>query len=68
MRLSRIDKKILKILKQEPLTTYKVAKKANISWASAISHCYKLKSYGMIEGRPEKPKFGDREAMLWWKF
>jgi DNA-binding Lrp family transcriptional regulator len=70
MKLSEVDKRILKVLEEKEnsseITTYRLAKEAEISWATAISHCYKLKSYGIIEGRPEKPKFGDKETMIWW--
>jgi DNA-binding Lrp family transcriptional regulator len=70
MKLSKVDRKILKVLSKHRnpglISTYKLAKEAGISWATAITHCYKLKSYGFIEGTPAKPKYGDRETMFWW--
>ena len=68
MILSEIDKKILELLKKakKPLSTYQVAKKSNVTWPTAISHCYKLKSLGLIKSKYEKSKFGSKEKMVWW--
>jgi|GEM_PF-7071930 DNA-binding IclR family transcriptional regulator len=70
MKLSEVDKKILDFLTRHNnhglVSTYKLAKETGISWATAITHCYKLKSYGYIEGRAEKPKYGDKDTMVWW--
>jgi predicted transcriptional regulator len=68
MMLSDIDKKILRLLKKvkSPLSTYKIAKRVNVTWPTAISHCYKLKSIGLIESRYEKSKFGPKKKVVWW--
>ena len=68
MILSEIDKKILEILKKtkKPLSTYQIAKRASVTWPTAISHCYKLKSLDLIESKYEKSKFGPKEKMVWW--
>jgi predicted transcriptional regulator len=68
MILSEIDKKILNLLKKlkSPLSTYQIAKKVNVTWPTAISHCYKLKSLGLIENKQEESKFGSKEKVVWW--
>ena len=68
MILSDIDKKILNLLKKikKPLSTYQIAKKVNVTWPTAISHCYKLKSMGLIESKLEESKFGPKEKVVWW--
>ena len=68
MKLSEIDKKILEILKkaEKPLSTYLIAKIADITWPTANSHCYKLKSLGLIRNKYEKSKFGLKEKVVWW--
>jgi hypothetical protein len=55
MMLSDIDKKILELLK-----------KADVTWPTANSHCYKLKSLGLIKNKSEESKFGLREKIVWW--
>ena len=68
MILSDVDKRILELLKssKKPLSTYQIAKMAKITWPTANSHCYKLKSMNKIESRQEKSKFGSREKVVWW--
>ena len=68
MILTEIDKKILNILKKlkKPLSTYQIAKNVNVTWPTAISHCYKLKSMGLIESKMEESKFGSKERVVWW--
>jgi predicted transcriptional regulator len=68
MILSEIDKKILNLLKKlkSPLSTYQIAKKVSVTWPTAISHCYKLKSMGLIESKIEETKFGSKEKVVWW--
>lgn len=68
MILSEIDKKILNLLKKlkKPLSTYQIAKKISVTWPTAISHCYKLKSMGLIESKLEESKFGPKEKLVWW--
>jgi DNA-binding CsgD family transcriptional regulator len=63
--LSALEKEILRILKQKTLSTYQLAKELKVSWSTVNTHCYKLKSLGLVENTLEKPKFG-REKVLWW--
>ena len=66
MMLSRLDKEIVKLLRRERLlTTYQIAKKLQISWSTANSHCYKLMSLNKLSCRREKSKFG-LERVVWW--
>ncbi len=62
------DKEIIKHLKKspEPLSTYQIAKDLKISWSTANSHCFKLKSFGKIEGEFKESKFGQGMKMVWW--
>ena len=62
------DKDIIKLLKKssEPLSTYQVAKKLDVSWSTANAHCFKLKSFGKIEGNFKESKFGQGMKMIWW--
>ena len=68
MILSDVDKSILNILKKskDPLSTYQIAKKVKVTWPTAISHCYKLKSMGLIESKYEESKFGSKQKVVWW--
>lgn len=68
MILSDVDKRILSLLKksENPLSTYQIAKKAKITWPTANSHCYKLKSMNLVESKQEKSKFGPNEKVVWW--
>jgi predicted transcriptional regulator len=68
MILSDVDKKILDILKKikSPMSTYQIAKKVEVTWPTAISHCYKLKSMGLIESKYEESKFGPKQKVVWW--
>ena len=68
MILSDVDRLILDLLKKtgKPLSTYQIAKRAKITWPTANSHCYKLKSMNMIRNKQEKSKFGSNEKVVWW--
>jgi len=68
MILSDVDRKILSLLKksESPLSTYQIAKKINVTWPTAISHCYKLKSMRLIDCRNEESKFGSKQKVVWW--
>jgi len=61
-----IDKLLLKILKdsENPISTYKLAKKLGISWATVNVHCYKLMSTGRIKGELKESISGKK--MFWW--
>ena len=66
--MADVSEMILKLLKssKKPLSTYQIAKKLNISWSTANTHCYKLKDEGKIEGKMESAKIGSTKKMLWW--
>ena len=68
MKISTVDEKILKILRKSklPLSTYKIAKKSNIVWSTANSHCYKLKTMKLLDSKAEESKFGAGEKIVWW--
>ncbi len=64
--LDEIDKLILDILKKnKQLTTYKLAKKAKLSWSTVNSHCYKLKSLNKADGKAEPARVGSRKKVIW---
>ncbi len=67
--LSKADKLIIDILKKsdEPLSTYKIAKKAGISWATVNVHCMKLKYMRKIESSVKESKIGAKKKMWWLK-
>ncbi|MEA1924673.1 MAG: hypothetical protein U9M95_02280 [Candidatus Altiarchaeota archaeon] len=48
---------------KKPLSTYQIAKNANISWSTANTHCYKLKSIGVLDMRRVKNHFGQTKVM-----
>jgi len=50
MNLDKIDGLVVGILNksEKPLTVYKIAKEAKLSWATVNIHCYKLKSQGAL--------------------
>ena len=68
MRISAVDEKILETLRKSkvPLSTYEIAKRSNIVWSTANSHCYKLKTMKLIDGKTEESKFGAGEKIVWW--
>jgi len=65
--LDKVDELIRSTLKssKKPLSTYEIAKTANLSWATANTHCYKLKSFGIIEGKYEEARIGIKR-IIWW--
>jgi len=68
MVLDDVDNLVVKIIKKEgkPLSTYLIAKLCDISWATANSHCYKLKSMSVLDGKLESGKIGARKKVIWW--
>ena len=68
MVLDEVDDLIVKIIRKEgkPASTYNIAKLCDISWATANSHCYKLKSLNVIDGKLESGKIGARKKVVWW--
>ena len=67
--LDKVDKLVKGILKKspQPLSTYDIAKKLEISWSTANIHCYKLKAYGIIDSKNEEVKIGVKRVVWWYK-
>ncbi len=65
--LSRIDELIMDILTKsnKPLTTYKIAKEAKLSWATVNIHCYKLMSYDILKN--ETFDIGAGQKRILWR-
>lgn len=66
--MDEIDELIESTLKKagNPMSTYQVAKDTGLSWSTINAHCYKLKSMGIIGGKLEVAKIGQRKKLLWW--
>jgi predicted transcriptional regulator len=66
--LSPVDKVIINVLKEAnaPLSTYEIAKRAEVSWATTNTHCFKLAFLGLIEGKTEESKIRVLEKKMWW--
>ena len=64
--ISAVDKLIVVALKKsnKPLSTYQIAKSANLSWSTANTHCYKLKSIGMLNMKRVRNHLGQTKV-LW---
>jgi len=64
--LSPIDNVIVKTIKgaRKPISTYKLAKETTLSWSTVNSHCYKLKSFGILDMISKRTPFGQKK-MLW---
>ena len=65
--LGKVGKLVLDALKRSkrPLSTYEVAKLLNISWSTANTHCYIMKSLGIVDSKNEETKVG-MKRMVWW--
>ena len=65
IELSPTDKLILDLLKSSgrPLTTYEIAKKLEISWATVNVHCNKLRWQGVIKGEEKISKTGMKKIV-----
>lgn len=63
----RIDDMIVAVLtgSDKPLTVYKIAKEAGLSWATANMHCYKLKSTGVLLDNTFELGVGQKK--VFWK-
>ena len=65
--LDKIDGLITAVLKKSkrPLSTYEITKQVKISWGTVTSHCYKLKTLGIItsETTPYKTTL---KRIQWW--
>jgi len=64
--LSPIDNVIVKTIKgaRKSVSTYKLAKETKLSWSTVNSHCYKLKSFGVLDMTSKRTPFGQKK-MLW---
>jgi len=65
-KLTPVDKAILNSLKNanKPLSTYKLSKISELSWSTVNTHCYKLKSMGLVDSKVQRSKFGGKK--LFW--
>jgi predicted transcriptional regulator len=64
--LTAIDNEIIRRIKsaRKPVSTYKLAKETKLSWSTVNSHCYKLKSFGVLDMISKRTPFGQKK-MLW---
>ncbi len=64
--LDRIDELVIDILTKsdKPLTTYKIAKEAGVSWSTVNIHCYRLKSMDMLREEVVNHEHG-RKRIYW---
>ncbi len=63
--INAVDRLMMLALKKakKPLSTYQIAKNANISWSTANTHCYKLKSIGVLDMKRVRNHFGQTKVM-----
>ena len=64
--LDRVDECIMGVVSksEKPLTIYKIAKESGISWATVNTHCYKLKSQGVLNDTAFESGPG-RKSVFW---
>lgn len=67
IKLGKVEKLVFDTIKKakNPISTYELAKKAKVSWSTANTHCYKLKSLGLIDSKNEEIKIGSKR-IVWW--
>jgi len=65
-KISGIDENIIKLLREspEPLSTYDVAKKMNISWSTANIHLKDLQLKDMVKSKEDMIK--SKRRIIWW--
>ncbi|RLI95646.1 MAG: hypothetical protein DRO92_01640 [Candidatus Altiarchaeales archaeon] len=65
--INAVDRIIMLALKKSkrPLSTYQIAKNANLSWSTANTHCYKLKSIGVLHMQRVRNHLGQTKVI--WK-
>jgi len=65
--IDRIDELILELLRksEKPMSTYKIAKEAKLAWSTVNIHCYKLKSFDLLEEKTTISPIGRKKVM--WK-
>ena len=64
--ITETDEKILKVLREhkDPLSTYEIAKKTNISWSTANIHLKDLQLKKMVKSREDTVK--SKRRIIWW--
>lgn len=63
--MKKIDRMILELLDEKPMTAYEISKRLNCSWGTAMNHCLKLERMGLISGK--KKHHGFQEKVVWEK-
>jgi len=65
--LDRIDEAIINLLQKskEPLSIYKIAKETKLAWSTVNTHCYKLKSYDILEEKILTSEIGIGKKIFW---
>ena len=65
--LGKVEKLIVDAIRKskKPMSTYEIAKSVSISWSTANIHCYKMKSFGVLDCREEEAKIGVKR-IVWW--
>lgn len=63
--LDRIDELIVELLRksEKPMSTYKIAKEIKISWSTVNIHCYKLKSFNVLEEKTITSQIGQKKVV-----
>jgi len=64
--VSELDERIIKILREstEPLSTYEIAKKLNVSWSTANVHLKDLLLKELVKSKEEMVK--SKRRVIWW--
>ena len=64
--INKSDEKILKVLREshEPLSTYEIAKKTDLSWSTANIHLKDLQIKGMVKNKEDAIK--NKKRVVWW--
>jgi len=65
-KLPKIDKEILELLTKEgePISTYEVGKRIDISWSTANTHLMNLQIKGLVESEERESK--GKKSRMWW--
>jgi predicted transcriptional regulator len=66
--LDKVDRMIKDFLKKssQPISTYDIAKRLNISWSTANTHCYRLMAYGVIASKNEEVRISVKRVVWWY--
>ncbi len=49
----------------KPISTYELAKRANVSWSTMNMHCFKLNANGVVRCKEEKANVGLGRKVMW---